>query len=162
MKSIKFKDNIYLDSTGIVHNKVKLSDKLNNIVKTTKTSSDDSTYSCSYINESIKDKYTTDEQIVGTYLGKPLYKKTIYQKLPTGSGNNEFTIINGVIHFYEGLVQSNYTFWWSIPSYLSTETGYHNTVQFKNNRSTININCESYYNTSCYIDLTLYYTKTTD
>ena len=134
----------------------------NTNVKTTKTDSDTDVYSCSYINESIKDKYTTDEQIVGTYLGKPLYKKTIYQTLPTGYGDNEFTIENAVIRFYEGLVQSRYAFWWSIPSYLTNETNYHNTAQFKNNRSTIDVRCQSYYDTSCFIDLTLYYTKTTD
>lgn len=53
MRAIKFKDNNFLDSSGIVHNKKKLSDKLNNLVKNTKTSSDNDTYSCNYLNDTI-------------------------------------------------------------------------------------------------------------
>ena len=50
MRAIKFKNNDYLDSTGIVHKKVKLFNILSNLIKTTKSSNETSTYSCNYIN----------------------------------------------------------------------------------------------------------------
>lgn len=53
MRAIKFENNDYLDSTGIVHNKVKLFNILSNLIKTTKSSNETSTYSCSYINSTI-------------------------------------------------------------------------------------------------------------
>lgn len=53
MRTLKLKNNMYWDSTSIIHNKKKLSDKLNNLVKNTKTNSDNDTYSCNYINDTI-------------------------------------------------------------------------------------------------------------
>lgn len=48
-KSVKLDNDTYIDSTGIVHNKTKLSDILT---------------------------YSTDEKVVGTWIdGKPLYRK---------------------------------------------------------------------------------------
>ena len=40
------------------------------------TSAED-TYSCNYVNNAIKEVYSTEETVVGTWMGKPLYKKTI-------------------------------------------------------------------------------------
>jgi len=45
MRAIKLKDNNFWDSTGIVHNKKKLSDKLSNIDKIT-----DGAYLCGFTN----------------------------------------------------------------------------------------------------------------
>lgn len=138
-KAIKLKNNTYWDSTTVVHNKKNLNNVIDNLIN-----------------------YTTGEQVVGKYLGKTLYKKTIYQTLPVGDGANVFSIPNAIIHKYEGLVESNYGYWWSIPNPYYEEEGYKNYVQFNSSRNKITINCNAFYNTSCTIDLTLYYTKTTD
>lgn len=62
-KSIKIKNNTYIDSTGIVHNKVLLSDILN---------------------------YSTNEKKVGTwYDGKPVYEKLVSVYI---TKKNEYTV----------------------------------------------------------------------
>lgn len=54
-KSVKFKNNIFLDSTSITHDRKQLSEILNQ-----------------------KEVYSTDEQIVGRWIdGKPIYRKVI-------------------------------------------------------------------------------------
>ena len=61
-KSVKFKDNTYLDSSSIVHNKTKLSDILT---------------------------YSTAEQKVGTWIdGKPIYRKVIQKDGIVSNNNN--------------------------------------------------------------------------
>lgn len=64
-KSIKFKDNHYIDSTGVVHNRGLLSTLLNNIL-------DDITY--------LKNRcvYSTNEIAIGKWIdGKTLYRKVL-------------------------------------------------------------------------------------
>lgn len=48
-----------------------------NKILNTESSSQTDTYSCDYINEKVKEVYSTDEQVIGTYFGKPLYRKVI-------------------------------------------------------------------------------------
>lgn len=52
------------------------------------TSSRDS-YSCDYINNKVKDVYSTDEKVVGKFFDKPLYSKTIITN-PSTSGEQVF------------------------------------------------------------------------
>ena len=61
-KSVKFENDIYLDSSSVMHNKTKLSEIL---------------------------KISTDEKIVGTWINdKPLYEKTIVATKVSGTDLN--------------------------------------------------------------------------
>lgn len=54
----------------------------NKILNTESTSQTD-TYSCNYINEKAKEIYSTEEQVIGTWVdGKPLYRKVINLTAP--------------------------------------------------------------------------------
>lgn len=70
-KSIKLNDNTYLDSTGIVHNKTKLSDILT---------------------------YSTSEQKIGTWInGNPIYRKVIeVGNMPNNTTKNVAHGIDGL------------------------------------------------------------------
>lgn len=60
----------------------------NKILNAESTSQTD-TYSCDYINEKAKEIYSTEEQVIGTWLGKPLYRRIL-----TGNyTENEDTLI---------------------------------------------------------------------
>ena len=68
----------------------------NTKIKTTQTTSDTDTYSCNYINT--LHTYSTDEVVIGTYGGKPLYRK-IYEtttSIPGGGGYTSITIPHGL------------------------------------------------------------------
>lgn len=41
------------------------------------SNSNKDTYSCDYINNAIKEVYSTEEQVIGTYNGKTLYRKIL-------------------------------------------------------------------------------------
>ena len=98
-KSIKIKNNTYIDSTGVTHKKSLLSTLLDNITNSTKTLSDSITKinnSITSINNSINSidkinfKNANTEYQTGEYfLGKPVYMYTI-----TGNGNNQKGVIN--------------------------------------------------------------------
>ena len=59
-KAIKFKDNTYFDSTGVVHERTPLNEVLNNIGNRTNAYSTSQTdaYSCDYVNEKLDEIYT--------------------------------------------------------------------------------------------------------
>ena len=59
-KAIKFKDNTYFDSTGVVHERTPLNEVLNNIGNITNAYSTSQTdaYSCDYVNEKLDEIYT--------------------------------------------------------------------------------------------------------
>ena len=44
-------------------------------VNNTKSTSTTDTYSCNYVNNAIQEVYSTEEQVIGTWMGKPLYRK---------------------------------------------------------------------------------------
>ena len=143
-------------SCNYVNNEV---DKL--LPENSKTTGTTNTYSCDYINsldEKILDIYSTSEQIIGTWLGKPLYRKVIeYTFLEANIANavttipnlEYFTKIEGF--FVEGfnrfLVPYSYNNE-GINCYTSNNTLYevHN-YSFPNNKTAF---------------ITIEYTKTTD
>ena len=63
------------------------------------------TYSCDYINEKSKEIYSTEEQVVGTWIdGKPLYRRTLtgnytenVDTLILSKGNIDFLIVKKCI-----------------------------------------------------------------
>lgn len=61
-------------------------------VQTSYSSSNSDTYSCNYVNEAIKDTYSTTEQVVGTWInGKPIYRRVF-----SGTYNHGATLISNV------------------------------------------------------------------
>lgn len=50
-----------------------------------KSDSQNDTYSCDYINKKLN-TYTTDEQVIGTWLGEPLYRKVLVYSGPISTG----------------------------------------------------------------------------
>ena len=106
-KSIKLKDNVYLDSSGIVHNRVKLKDILT---------------------------YSTTETKIGTWIdGKPIYRQ-VYTG--TGKART-FSINNlGQIITMRGLIKSIWGQWWNIPNYHN-ETAYWTSLYSSGNGVTL-------------------------
>lgn len=77
-------------------------------VKTTKTDSDNDTYSCNYVNSALEEHYSTEETFTGKYWidGKKIYRKVISvsnmeissaASISTGITNlNELISLNGI------------------------------------------------------------------
>ena len=65
-KAIKFKDNTYFDSTGVVHERTPLNEVLNNIGNITNAYSTSQTdaYSCNYINEKLYEISTNTKSAI--------------------------------------------------------------------------------------------------
>ena len=103
-KSIKPKDNVYLDSSGIVHNKTTLKDILT---------------------------YSTTETKIGTWIdGKPIYRRVFTGR----GRNVDIVKINnlGQVLSMRGVIYSIYNQWWNIPNYHS-ETAYHTSLYYDSN-----------------------------
>ena len=97
-----------------------------------------------------KQKYSTEETVVGTYLDKPRYRKTITDTYSSGT-----TILTDVekLVSVSGMFQTNSTDWLPI-GYIDSETnGY---IRFESN------NVKFYTNKTGKMEVTLEYTKTTD
>lgn len=109
-----------------------------------------------------KQTYSTDEVVIGTYNNKPLYRKIISGKLPTGNGTNNFTITDGVITKYDGLVKSSYGSWFPLNIYYTSDTTYNISSFCNASRNNLYVVCGSQYNTNSDYEITLEYTKTTD
>ena len=109
-----------------------------------------------------KNTYSTTETVVGTYNDKPLYRKIISGKLPTGNGTNNFTITNGVIRKYDGLVKSSYGSWFPLNIYYTSDTTYNISSFCNASRNNLYVVCGSQYNTNSDYEITIEYTKTTD
>ena len=52
------------------------------------SNSDKDTYSCNYINNAIKEVYSEEETVVGTWMGKPLYRKVIARNKSITNGSS--------------------------------------------------------------------------
>lgn len=132
-------------------------------VMTDKNESDINTYSCNYINNLPTGGsdiiYDGEEKIIGTWFGKPLYRKVYNLQNGLANGGN-FEIENGsVIETYtriEGILKFNDTGYVQIPYSLGS-----------NDYSGIYVQgTKLYYKTVSYankpLKITLEYTKTTD
>lgn len=91
-KSIKFKNDNYLDSTGIVHNKVLLNEILN---------------------------FDNGEVVIGTRNGKPVYKNMITGTVGTIENLLNQLNIKDIILF-NGRAESRYSNVWNIPNNFSS------------------------------------------
>ena len=129
-------------------------------VKTTKTDSDNDTYSCNYINSALEEHYSTEEQVIGEYLGKPLYRKII-KEVRLGSTKDVWNTIS-VIPNIDNSNIANLSFM----VYKNNYEHYINlfkTVDFMvtNDHKLQAKHYDDYYS-NCDISIVLEYTKTTD
>lgn len=135
-KSIKFKNNNYLDSSSIVHNKEVLSEVLN------------------------KKVYSNDEQKIGIWTdGKPVYRTTFYQRL------NQNTTVKNIsdlkvkeIVGYQALMKGDNGTMFPAVYFASNED---NARWFTNSNMT-EITFHSTYSGDRGVIFTFEYTKTTD
>ena len=120
------------------------------------------TYSCDYLNEQLNNEiYSTEEVRIGTWLGKPLYRKVIdFGALPNTTNkqvNNNVTNISTVVRAYG--YATNGTNYFPIPFANTTANQSITLVAHKTNvEITTGIDRSAY--STCYI--TIEYTKTTD
>lgn len=142
-KSIKLKDNHYIDSTGVVHNRGLLSTLLGNIL-------DDITY--------LKNRciYSTNEVPIGKWIDG----KTVYRRVYTGN-SNEFEInipnLDKVVKLY-GRIYATYRQYWGIPNY-HTEAGYCNGYYVEKNSTKIHIWTGGFYSSNAEYFIVVEYTK---
>lgn len=107
-------------------------------------------------------QYSTNEIKIGTWIdGKPLYRKVLSGTLPTGSGDNTFSISNSRIVSVNGFVNSQYGIWFNTNGYF-TEAGYIISCYLNGARNTITLKCGSFYNSDSQYFMIVEYTKTTD
>lgn len=136
-QSIKFKDDIYIDSSGVTHNKTSLDKILT---------------------------YSTTETKIGTWIdGKPLYRIC---KETTKSQVSSFLIslkIDRLISTVGSYATAIYSNSWPIPCYYVPEQGYDIGIMGGSTPGKqVSISFGSYYNDSSQVVLVLEYTKTTD
>ena len=133
-KSIKFKNNTYLDSTSIVHKKTKLSDLLNkNAVSIIDNPSTD-------INISSSTKILSKDVVINS--GKVLIIGTIYLTHGGGTPTVNFVIDGNIVAtFYASKIDNVYTFS-SIANNLSV--GSHNVYLQINKGNASNVVAPAY------------------
>lgn len=112
------------------------------------------------VNKGLLDDYTTSEQVIGTWLGKPLYRKVV--QFTTGSAVNTWIAIPGLSNIdrlvrYFGYASLNDNESWPMPNfknmpYLSVGIGSHNIRE---------AHTETSYNSRPCV-VTFEYTKVTD
>lgn len=131
-KSYKLADGNYIDSTGIVHNKTKLSDILT---------------------------YSIDEKIIGTWIdGKPIYQKTFVGNWV----NNESIILNdeSIDNFIDVVGWANSLTYWIKTDFYDGNTQVTLLAEDKNRlKFTGNQGGSAIWNLKYF---TIKYTKTTD
>lgn len=150
----------------------------NKILNAQSTSQTD-TYSCEYINSlstgggsgATSNVYSTEETVIGTYLGKPLYRKCVIYNFD-GTYKEDNYIFGGVhnsigIGVIESLIRLDGFLYHadldriaSLPISIKNEYG---VVDYRNKgMDVIQVGVKSDYKTGAVIKITIEYTKTTD
>lgn len=117
-------------------------------------------YSCDYINK--LHTYSSEEIRIGTYMGKPLYRKVFVSD--STSLEREIKIdltdlsIGYIINAY-GWVRSIYWQWWTLSNHYPTEAGYDTSMSYTIEQ--IGVALGSYFSYPPY-RLIIEYTKSTD
>lgn len=138
------------DTKGYIINSTNVVDKEKN------------TYSAEIIDKFIS--YSTEEQVVGTYLGKTLYRKVIVQNLTKA---NETISVGHSITKVEGIIESKYANGWLIPNHpynSSNKDAYFCDLFISAGNIYLELGSSLYGSatTQANIKLTVEYTKTTD
>lgn len=132
-----------LDSVGLVGN-----------VLNQKSSSKKDTYSCDYVNK--LNTYSEEEQRIGTYLGKPLYRKVLQFTLTSDDTVVKLPENVKKVIFVKGVVGDD-------NSHQPIQFHYLDSVistRFALGKMYVYCNNSNYYNS--YAEVTIEYTKTTD
>lgn len=106
--------------------------------------------------------YSETETVIGKWIdNKPIYRKVLTGTLPTGSGENVFTVPNAKIINFNGIIKSTYNQWWPIPAIYS-EDNYRIYTYISLDRTQLKVDCGSYFSTNSQYEIIIEYTKTTD
>ena len=107
--------------------------------------------------------YSTNEIVIGTYLGKPLYRKVLTGTLPTGKGENSFNLPSECsIKRKYGRIKSTLGPIFELDTYYTPSTAYSISSWTAADEHTLKVECGANYNTSSKYEITVEYTKTTD
>lgn len=138
-------------------------DNLNKIEQGIKEAHDNIDVINAKIGDLEKEIYSTEEVKTNKIWidDKPIYRKVFNGTLPTGTGNNSFTISNSKIISVNGFVKSIYNQWWDINNYFSSNN-YNINCRLSENRNEIILACGSFYDTNSEYFLIVEYTKATD
>lgn len=171
MEKINFINNSQpaINATNLNKMQDNVEDAISEKIKTTETTSDTDTYSCNYINDiDNRFNYSTNEQIIGVWMNKPLYRKTII--FTDGiSANTTFTKNHNINNVDEIWVDLTHTFWINIsgksyPIIMTNYDAYTNTdtsTPFVD-KTQIGIVSKGGWGTNWTKYFTVEYTKTTD
>lgn len=114
--------------------------------------------------EGTQENYSTEEQIIGTYRDKPLYRKVIFTT--NGELQNEINSLNiDVLVNYQGWVVSEYDMIWSLPCYFfntNEDTRYQMFIRKNISSGAYGVIKGDYMSDNLNCELTVEYTKTTD
>lgn len=135
-----------------------------NVLDSSSNSHTDS-YSCDYINNAVLDNYSTNEQIIGTWFGKTLYKMS-FQK--TGNLTNistGITDLDEVIDLKVNVKSSSGGQWRTVP-WIYNANNYDNTfaggAYVTSTGATIGFQAGTNLSAATKYNATILYTKTTD
>lgn len=126
------------------------------------TESSNAYYNAPYINEAVKDVYSTDEKVIGKWVNnKPLYRKVIYiSSFPNQTTGNYAHNINNLdfVVSLSGVLKDNENFW-TLPMTRISYTNYQVELRCTSTNVIITTNVNRSANTGYII---MEYTKTTD
>ena len=106
-----------------------------------------------------KDNYSTAEQLVGTYLGKPLYKRTFNVTSPNQTSSSEIIVTLAsecIIRKYEGMLETNAKARYPLNCWFSDSDYIYSLVDTLN-KLKIRVSLSAY--ASRPIEVTIWYTK---
>jgi len=121
-------------------------------------------YSCNYVNNVIKDVYSTTETVIGTWLGKPIYRKVIqYNKTSNGQvdlslSTYGITNVENIWLNQNSFIKTNDNEWKAVNTYESES--YFTFCTFRSS-SSFRLSSNSSYAKGVW-NLIIEYTKTTD
>lgn len=110
-----------------------------------------------------KNTYSTDEIVIGTYLGKPLYRKVLTGTLPTGKGENNFNLPSECsIKRKYGRIKSTLGPIFELDTYYIPSNAYSISSWITADEHGLKVDCGANYNKSSKYEITVEYIKTTD
>lgn len=110
-----------------------------------------------------KNTYSTEEVVIGTYLGKPLYRKVLTGMLPTGKGENSFNLSSEcLIKTKYGRIKSTLGAIFELDTYYISSNAYSISSWITADEHGLKVECGANYSTDSKYEITVEYIKTTD